>query len=349
MTLAKNITMYMPDDLITIIVPTFNRELLITETMDSILAQTYQNWECIIVDDGSTDDTIKVVEKYVNKDERFKLFQRNRNPKGAPTCRNIGISKVKGNYFMFLDSDDKMAPFCLENRIILSHNFPNYDAWVFRSVYIENGEILDKEFYFEDSFEKLSEAFLIRPQWAMNGPLFQTDKFLKYKISFDERLPFWQDWTFFLDALLQGLNFLRFSNQPPDVYIRIHSDGVRISKSKRIDSQKIDALYKHIFFIFNELDQNGGINTNVFIYRMYYLYGYLIHRQNYSSVIKGIQLLDEYDFEIPLKYKLLRLFLIQAVRIPINSRILSYLVHLVNESLKNNIIKNTKQYQISQI
>ena len=81
--------------LVSIIIPTFNRAHLIGETLDSILAQTYTHWECLITDDGSTDNSIEIIQEYVTKDTRFKLFTRPANrPKGANACRNIGLEKA---------------------------------------------------------------------------------------------------------------------------------------------------------------------------------------------------------------------------------------------------------------
>jgi glycosyltransferase involved in cell wall biosynthesis len=103
--------------LISIIIPTFNREKLIAKTLDSVLIQTYHNWECIIVDDGSSDNSYTIIDKYLNKDNRFHFTKRNREPKGASTCRNIGTNMASGEYLIFLDSDDVLDTLCLENRV----------------------------------------------------------------------------------------------------------------------------------------------------------------------------------------------------------------------------------------
>lgn len=73
--------------LISIIIPVFNRQELITDCFNSIIAQTYDNWECIVVDDGSSDTTCDVVKSYAQKEQRIKVFKRDKKPKGAPSCR----------------------------------------------------------------------------------------------------------------------------------------------------------------------------------------------------------------------------------------------------------------------
>ena len=95
--------------LVSIIIPTYNRAHLIGETLDSVLAQTYQNWECLVVDDGSTDGTKSVISQYITNDGRIKFFKRPENkPKGANACRNIGLNEAQGKYIVFFDSDDLM-------------------------------------------------------------------------------------------------------------------------------------------------------------------------------------------------------------------------------------------------
>ncbi len=96
--------------IISIIIPTYNRANIIEETLNSVLSQTYKNWECFIVDDGSTDDSIAVINAYIKKDDRVKLFIRpDSRIKGASTCRNIGLENANGDYIQFLDSDDLIS------------------------------------------------------------------------------------------------------------------------------------------------------------------------------------------------------------------------------------------------
>jgi glycosyltransferase involved in cell wall biosynthesis len=92
--------------LISIIIPTYNRASFLKEAIESVLAQTYENWELIIVDDGSTDNTSELVKKFTDKRISY-LCQQNT---GAPLARNKGIQKAKGDYIAFLDSDDIWLP-----------------------------------------------------------------------------------------------------------------------------------------------------------------------------------------------------------------------------------------------
>ncbi|TDU34406.1 glycosyltransferase involved in cell wall biosynthesis [Gelidibacter sediminis] len=104
--------------LVSIIIPTFNRAHLIGETLDSVLAQTYQNWECIVVDDGSTDGTETLMTDYVTKDTRFQYHQRpDSHLPGGNGARNYGFDLSKGEYVQWFDDDDVMLPVFLEVKL----------------------------------------------------------------------------------------------------------------------------------------------------------------------------------------------------------------------------------------
>nr|WP_298332150.1 glycosyltransferase family A protein [uncultured Christiangramia sp.] len=97
----------MRQKLISIIIPVYNREKLILRTLKSVKAQSFNNWECLIVDDGSTDCTIQNIERFIGNNERFRLYSRPvDSPKGASSCRNYGITLSNGDLIQFLDSDD---------------------------------------------------------------------------------------------------------------------------------------------------------------------------------------------------------------------------------------------------
>lgn len=100
----------MPDILFSVIIPTYNRENFIIKTIHSVLSQTYTNFELIIVDDGSTDNTEKVIKCI--KDKRIKYFKKENEERGA--TRNYGTNKAKGDYITFLDSDDLLYSKYLE-------------------------------------------------------------------------------------------------------------------------------------------------------------------------------------------------------------------------------------------
>lgn len=97
---------------VSVIIPSYNRANYISEAIDSVLNQTYQDFEIIVIDDGSTDNTKEVLSKYDNK-IRY-LYQKN---SGASAARNLGINKAIGEYISFLDADDIWLPFKLKSQI----------------------------------------------------------------------------------------------------------------------------------------------------------------------------------------------------------------------------------------
>ena len=112
--------MLLENPLVSIIIPTYNRAHLIGETLDCVLAQTYPNWECIVVDEGSTDDTHALLDEYVNKDIRFRCIVKSADiKKGASISRNLGLKIAKGEFIQFLDSDDILAPNKIEVQLDL--------------------------------------------------------------------------------------------------------------------------------------------------------------------------------------------------------------------------------------
>ncbi|AVR43902.1 hypothetical protein C7S20_00660 [Christiangramia fulva] len=99
------------NDLVSIIIPTFNRAHFLRQSLASVKNQTYPNWECLVVDDGSQDETEAMLREISEKDSRFCYLKRpSERKKGAACCRNIGLEKSKGNFIQYLDSDDTIAP-----------------------------------------------------------------------------------------------------------------------------------------------------------------------------------------------------------------------------------------------
>ena len=91
-----------------VVIPAYNRARFLPECLDSVLAQTFTDWECIVVDDGSTDGTRELVADYIRRDSRFRyLWQENA---GASAARNAGIERARGEWIAFLDSDDRYYP-----------------------------------------------------------------------------------------------------------------------------------------------------------------------------------------------------------------------------------------------
>lgn len=101
---------------VSIITPSFNSEKFIDKTINSVLSQTYINWELLIIDDCSTDDSISLIQSYISKDSRIKLISLAQNS-GAAIARNTGIKHAQGRFIAFLDSDDSWHERKLERQV----------------------------------------------------------------------------------------------------------------------------------------------------------------------------------------------------------------------------------------
>ena len=194
---------------ISIIIPTYNRAELLKETLDSVLQQAYEQWECIIVDDGSSDNTRQVVENYNKKDTRFKYYERPSNLiKGANACRNYGFKQSKGSLIKWFDSDDIMKPEFLLKQVNYLIKHPELDCCV------AYGET------FKDS---LDATVINKPKSLSNknalyhflkddlyfithGPLWRRT-FLDKQDLYDETLAKFQDGDFHLRMILKQMNF----------------------------------------------------------------------------------------------------------------------------------------------
>lgn len=104
------------EDLVSIVMPAYNCSDFLGITLDSIIDQTYKNWEVIVVDDCSTDNTAEVVKEYMKKDERVKYHKLDKNS-GAAVARNTAVELARGKYMAFLDSDDVWFPEKLSKQI----------------------------------------------------------------------------------------------------------------------------------------------------------------------------------------------------------------------------------------
>jgi teichuronic acid biosynthesis glycosyltransferase TuaG len=139
-------------DLVSIITPTYNSEKFITETIESVINQSYTNWEMLITDDCSNDNTIDIVKFYQSKDSRIKIFQL-KNNSGAAIARNNSINNSKGRYVAFLDSDDLWFKNKLELQIEFMRKggyaltYTSYEKFKNRDTFISNIYCLKKLSY----------------------------------------------------------------------------------------------------------------------------------------------------------------------------------------------------------
>lgn len=210
----------MSQQLISIIIPTYNRAHLITQTLDSILAQTYTNWECIIVDDGSTDNTEEIVKTYCAKDTRFQFFKRPMHlPKGPNACRNYGFELSQGDYIKWFDSDDLLREDALKK--IIEIPLSNFELQVCNIDFID---IIGKKIFKQHKFESnsiIEDYVLGKITFYTFTPTWNRNFLKKQNELFDEKITNLDDWDFNLRMLYQNPKIV-FVNEPLIQY-RIHN------------------------------------------------------------------------------------------------------------------------------
>ena len=183
--------------LFSIIIPTYNRAHLILDTLNSVKNQSFIDFELIVVDDGSTDNTNEVVENYIsnNKLKNFSYYYKTNGERGA--ARNYGIERAKGQFLTFLDSDDL---FYL-NHLYLASDFilNNPDIYVFHNAYEfrnQKNELIRKVVYPKN--ENLNQAILRGNLFSCFGMFLKSDIFKDLKFEEDRALSGSEDWLLWL-------------------------------------------------------------------------------------------------------------------------------------------------------
>jgi teichuronic acid biosynthesis glycosyltransferase TuaG len=133
----------MEKPLVSIITPSFNSERFISETIQSVQNQTYQNWKMIIVDDCSTDNTVSIIKQFATNDSRILFFQLEKNS-GAGIARELALSQAKGDYISFLDADDLWKPLKLEKQLQFLKDNKIHFTFSFYDCIDEEGNTLNK-------------------------------------------------------------------------------------------------------------------------------------------------------------------------------------------------------------
>lgn len=191
----------MNNPLVSIIIPTFNRAQLICETLESVFLQTYKNWECLIIDDGSTDETSKIIQNYLKSDSRFQYHHRPDDcPKGGNTCRNYGFKLSKGDYIKWFDSDDIMYPDFIQKQVEALNSDATLDFCACQGEYFYDDNRVVNEIittsqtknpiysYFIEGHLFLTPSPLWRRSFLINKDLFDLNLFRSQEADFHFRM-----------------------------------------------------------------------------------------------------------------------------------------------------------------
>ena len=239
--------------LISIIIPVFNREKLIVRTLESVQNQTYTNWECIIVDDGSSDNTLNVIASFIDRDKRFKIISHH-HVGNANILRNIGINKANGEYIAMLDSDDEF----MANH--LSRRLSKIKEWgcdgIYGSFLFNDGDVILERFSRDN---KKNESMI---DYLLTGGICQTSSHFYTKSSIDSVL--WDE------ELRRHQDYdlsIRFSAK-----YKFKSDILPTVKVNWIKNEKRNIDFYSMFLFYEKYKQSISPNVKInYLFSKYYL------------------------------------------------------------------------------
>ena len=246
-------------DKVALITPSFNRGYIIGETAESIFAQTHENWEWIIVDDGSTDDSWELIQSFAARDPRVKALQRHRDPKGACTCRNIAVENTDADWLIFLDTDDLLHQNCLKQRLTAAQSSGAMEVLYFPILIFE--ESTDECHLWDDPdhpTEWLEGVLTMRPPVQGSGTFWPRALWASHG-GWREDLRVWQDIELHARAHWEGVQFKPAPNVFPDFYLRVSPDS--LSRVGFHSWEKLESRLVVIKECWNHFEAKGGTES----------------------------------------------------------------------------------------
>lgn len=206
--------------MISIVIANYNKAPFITETINSVINQSSADWEIVFVDDGSTDNSLQIVSELVSQDPRIRTERTKEEKRGANAARNIGWKASKFDYILFLDSDDILAPHCVEKR--LNHILKNkLDFNVFTGGTFLN-KVGDRQAVWRPKNSKYHLKSFLRHDlpWHLTSVIWSKKSLDKIN-GFNEDLPRLQDVDLHTRALLFDLKYYVIEDEEPDFFYRV--------------------------------------------------------------------------------------------------------------------------------
>jgi len=230
---------------VSIVIPCYNNGYLLSKMIDCVLRQTYTDWELIVVDDCSTDNTQNIVNEYVKTDKRIKLLIRDREPKGAQTCRNIGMNNAVGKFIVIFDADDLISNTCIEKRVTFMKNNQGVDYASFPARSFTDEKHLpafsDKGKKYgvgDDNTDLLS--CLLKADYSV---IVWTNIYKKISLTnlqWDEKVKVYQDFDFAVSVVLSDLKHKFSELQEVDYFYRRIGAG-NTTSSNFVSQEKCDS------------------------------------------------------------------------------------------------------------
>lgn len=272
----------MNDKLLSVVIPVYNAENCIKDCLNALINQTYSNLEIIVVDDGSTDNSLNVCKKYAELDSRIKVFTHANM--GVSATRNEGIYKATGDYIFFCDSDDYPEPELAERYVQAIENWQNSDvSFICCGMFFDNvlnKNVKNKEHILEADYGFVrGEDYLISRAAAATLAWLKLFNFVTNKcydlnlikannIRFDKDINIGEDLKFNLDYLDISAGNIGVINQPLYHYVRRRGDSLSITYHKN-DLEDTKCIYKR--FVNWQINQPDSTRENILVVKGIYL------------------------------------------------------------------------------
>ena len=212
---------------VSIVTPVFKRIPLVLETMRSVQQQTWEDFECIVVDDGSSEEEFEQLCSAFESDQRFRFQRRTSERKGATVCRNEAIGMASGEFMTFLDSDDLLLPHCLSERVARLRADERLDFIVTQTgVFTQADQPRAERYWSSLQHANDLDGFLLNQGWITSSTTFRTE-FVR-DIPFNETAVCWGDYEFHLRVLLANPRYRKFPDSEPDWLYRAEPNRVSL-------------------------------------------------------------------------------------------------------------------------
>ena len=269
--------------IVSIVMPCYNASRFIREAIDSVRSQSYQNWELLIVDDGSTDSSCKIAQEYVELDSRIYLIEQPNS--GACSARNNGIKHARGEYVKFLDADDILCPDCLEEQVRqISTLKPNQIPFGNYGHIDANGDVISTYCYSKDHLTALKgdQIYAMFCYWQIliSAPLHRRELLTEVG-GFDVDLPRHQETFFHFCLALADVQFVYY--QTFTFYYREYTSTYRITSNYRSGKIKEDVLRREIYIPKQEALLLNKYRVMPSIYRPFFTQAYFDRARYYFA------------------------------------------------------------------
>jgi len=244
--------------LVSVIIPVYNVENFLRKCLNAVFTQTFKNWECIVIDDGSTDNSGKICDEYANKDDRIKVLRIENS--GPAIARNCGLDIAKGEYIYFLDSDDFIEPNTFEK--VITEMDKGYDMVSFNYIREDSdGNIIRhsnfpigqyKFLSIEDRFDFLCLKFLhYNYGWEGWNRFFRNEIIKKYHLRYCPQSKIGEDMLFCVMYLTHSESYKILEDE---TYHYIKRTGTLLDNSKHKDN--LDSYLKMFHTLKLHIDEN---------------------------------------------------------------------------------------------